>query len=92
MHQKRLAAGLRPDPLGELSAPPEPLAAVGRNLQSLAAVWSLFCGRGRGKWKCVKWAEMNEMGISKPDIVSDFKFRSKCMFGDEHRMEPIERF
>jgi hypothetical protein len=29
--------------------------------------------------------------ISKPDIVSDFKFRSKCMFGAELRKEPIER-
>jgi hypothetical protein len=29
MHQKRLAAGLRPDPLGSLSAPPCPLSAVG---------------------------------------------------------------
>ena len=30
-------------------------------------------------------------GIFKPDIVSDFKFRSKCMFGAELRKEPIER-
>ena len=30
MHQKRLAAGLRPDPLGELKRSPDPLAAVGR--------------------------------------------------------------
>ena len=30
-------------------------------------------------------------GISKPDIVSDFKFRSKCMFGAELLKEPIER-
>ena len=30
---------------------------------------------------CMEWSEMNERGISKPDIVSDFKFRSKCMFG-----------
>ena len=29
---------------------------------------------------CVEWAEMNERGILKPNIVSDFKFRSKCMF------------
>ena len=29
MHQKRLAAGLRPDPLGELKRSPRPLAAVG---------------------------------------------------------------
>ena len=29
-------------------------------------------------------------GISKLDIVSDFKFRSKCMFGAERRKEPIE--
>ena len=30
-------------------------------------------------------------GILKPDIVSDFKFRSKCMFGAELRKESIER-
>ena len=29
--------------------------------------------------------------ILKPDIVNDFKFRSKCMFGPELRKEPIER-
>jgi hypothetical protein len=28
-HQKRLAAGLRPDPLGELKRSPDTLAAVG---------------------------------------------------------------
>ena len=38
----------------------------------------------------MKWAEMNEKGISKPDIVNDFKFRSKCMFGAELRKESIE--
>ena len=32
-----------------------------------------------------------EWVISKPDIVSDFKFRSKCIFGAELRKEPIER-
>ena len=40
---------------------------------------------------CVEWVEMNERGILKPDIVSDFKFRSKCMFGAEICKEPIER-
>ena len=34
---------------------------------------------------------MNERGIFNPDIVSDFKFRSKCMFGAELRKESIER-
>ena len=33
----------------------------------------------------------NEKGYFKPDIVSDFKFRSKCMFGTELRKESIER-
>jgi hypothetical protein len=38
MHEKTLAAGLRPDP-GELSAPSGPLAAVGvREGDTLAAV------------------------------------------------------
>ena len=46
---------------------------------------------GRGKWKCLEWAELNEKLYFKPDIVSDFKFRSKCMFGAELRKEPIER-
>ena len=52
------------------------------------------CGEvGGEKWKCVEWAEMNEKGVGylKSDIVSDFKFRSKCMFGAELRKEPIER-
>ena len=40
---------------------------------------------------CVEWAEMNERGIFKSDIVSDFKFMSKCMFGVELRKESIER-
>jgi hypothetical protein len=48
-------------------------------------------GRERGDWMCVECAEMNERGIFKPDIVSDFKFRSKCMFGVELRNESIER-
>ena len=39
---------------------------------------------------CVEWAEMNERGYLKNDIVSDFKFRSKCMFGAELRKESIE--
>ena len=30
-------------------------------------------------------------GYFKPDIVSDVKFRSKCMFGAELRKESIER-
>ena len=40
---------------------------------------------------CVEWTEMNERDIFKPDIVSDFNLRSKCMFGAELRMESIER-
>ena len=39
----------------------------------------------------MEWAEMNERGILKPDIVSDFKFSSKCMFDAELRKESIER-
>ena len=38
--------------------------------------------------ECVK---MNERGILKHGIVSDFKFSSKCMFGAELRKESIER-
>ena len=92
MHQKRLAAGLRPDPLGELRRSPDPLVAVGNIiLQFLTAVWCPLQGRGRGKLMCVEWAEMHERGILKPGIVNDFKFRSKCMFGAELRKESIER-
>ena len=41
----RLAAGLRPDPLGSLSAPPNPLAAK-RGL--LLRVWGRKKGEGKG--------------------------------------------
>ena len=30
-------------------------------------------------------------GYFKPDIVSDFKFRSKCKFGPKLRKEPMEK-
>ena len=50
-----------------------------------------IAGKGEGEMKVRGMAEMNEKGISKPDIVSDFKFRSKCVFGAELRKEPIER-
>ena len=41
---------------------------------------------------CMEWAEMNEWEyFLKPDIVSDFEFRSKSMFGAELREEAIER-
>ena len=46
-----------------------------------------IAGKGEGDWMCVEWGG----GIFKPDIVSDFKFRSKCMFGAELRKESIER-
>ena len=40
---------------------------------------------------CVEWAEMNErVYFLKPDIISDFEFMSKCMFGAELRKESIE--
>ena len=41
---------------------------------------------------CIEWAEINEWGyFLKPDIFSDFEFRSKCMFCAELRDESIER-
>ena len=41
---------------------------------------------------CMEWAEMIERGyFLKPDIVSDFEFRSKCMIGAELRKESNER-
>ena len=57
----------------------------------LSPQFGAHCGEG-GEWICVEWAEMNERGyFLKPDIVSDFEFRSKCMFGAELREESIER-
>ena len=48
-HQKRLAAGLRPDPLGELERSPRPPSAVGAMEGNiLAAVWAL-CGEEGGR-------------------------------------------
>ena len=47
--------------------------------------------KGEGEWMCVEWTEMNEGGTLKPDFVSDFKFRSKGMFGAELRKESMER-
>ena len=39
---------------------------------------------------CVEWAEMNErVYFLKPDIVSDFEFRSKRMFGAKESIESI---
>ena len=81
MHQKRLAAALRPDPLEELKRSLRPPSRIGGGkLQSVAAVWCPLRGRGGEKLKCAEWAEMNEKGYLKPDINSDFKFMSKCMF------------
>jgi len=59
----RLAAGLNPDPLGSLSAPPEPLAAIGGGVLLLRGRegrgWK---GEGRGwEWKG-KGRERGEKG------------------------------
>ena len=79
------------DPLGELRGSPRPLAAVGEDNYNISPQFGARCGKGEGEWMCVEWAEMNERGILKPDIVSDFKCRSKCMLGAELRKESIER-
>ena len=49
MHQKRLAAGLRPDPLGELKRSPRPLTAVGEDNYSLSPQFGAHCGEGKGR-------------------------------------------
>ena len=50
-HQKGLAAGLCPDPLGERSSSPDPLSAVGAMEGNiLAAVWALCGEEGGGKY------------------------------------------
>ena len=49
MHHKRFAAGLRPDPLDSLSAPPDPLAAVGEENYNLKPQFGAYCGEGGGE-------------------------------------------
>ena len=53
MQQERLAAGLRPDPLGEIKRSPDPLAAVGEENYNLKPHFGAYCGEGEGKSKCV---------------------------------------
>ena len=48
MHQKRLAAGLRPDQLGELKRSPRPLAAVEEDNYSLSPQFGAHCVDGGG--------------------------------------------
>ena len=64
MHKKRLAAELRPDPLGELKRSPYPQAAVDEDNYNLSSQFGAHCGEG-GEWICVEWAEMNERGYFK---------------------------
>ena len=53
--QKRLVAGLRPDPLEELERSPRPPSTVGTMEGNiLAVVWALCGKEGRGGWK-VRW-------------------------------------
>ena len=60
-HQKRLAAGLRPDQLGELKRSPRPPSTVGAMEGNiLAAVWR-FAAR-KGVERTLEEAEMNEKG------------------------------
>ena len=70
MHQKRLAAGLRPDPLRSLSAPPDPLDAVERITTISTRSLVLIAGKGEGEWMCVEWTEMNERGNFKTSTSS----------------------
>jgi len=91
MHQKRLAAGLRPDPLGELKRSPRPPNRSEEDNYNLSPQFGAHCGEVKGEWMCVEWSEMNERGVFKPDIVSDFKCRSKCMLRAKLRKESIER-
>ena len=48
MHQKRLAAGLRPDPLGELKRSPRPLAEVGQDNYNLSPQFGTHFGEEGG--------------------------------------------
>ena len=48
----RLAAGLRPDPLGSYSAPPDPLAAIrGPRLGALVVTHAML--RRLTSWRCI---------------------------------------
>ena len=49
MHKKRWAAGLRPDPLGELKRSPRPLTAVEEDNYSLSPQFGANCGEGGGR-------------------------------------------
>ena len=46
MHEKRLAAGLRPDLLGKLRRSPDTLAAVGEDNCNLSPQFGAHCGEG----------------------------------------------
>ena len=62
-HQKRLAAGLRPDPLGELECSPRPPSTVGGMEGNILAVVRALCGeKGGGVESTLEEVEMNEKG------------------------------
>ena len=67
MHKKRLAAVIRPDPLGDLKRFPRPTSRIGGGMDNynLSPQFYAHCGEGGGGWICVEWAEMNEMGYLK---------------------------
>ena len=48
MHQKRLAVGLRPNPLVEIKRSPDPLAAVGEDNYNLSPQFGAHCEEGGG--------------------------------------------
>ena len=54
MHQKRWAAGLRPDPLGELKRSSDPLAAVGGIITISSRSLVPIAGKG-GEWNGCAW-------------------------------------
>ena len=62
MHQKRLAPGSARTRWGSLSAPPDPLAAVGEDNYISSRSLVPIAGMGEGELMCVEWAEMNERG------------------------------
>ena len=63
MHQNRLAAGLRPDPLVELERStrhPSRIAVGAMEGDTLQPQLGCFAARKGGRWKYVEGAEMNE--------------------------------
>src|SRR5208282_2836816 len=78
---KNVGGRAPPGPAGELKRFPRPPSrSGGGKLQSLATVWCPLRGREVRNESAWNGRRYLRRGYFKPDIVSDLKFRSKCMF------------